>query len=280
MFGVLGSMFSSHRLATFAVAMSLVALPALGQESQQPSLEHQQEEISDHGEAAATNTTLEPVYADRFVTAIERIEAAIRELGEKDDGDAQAQREIDVADLRAQQRMAVWAYWMFVASVVSVVLTGVGVAFIWRTLLYTRDAAVHAGDAVLEAKNATKAAQDSVAVTRELGEAQVRCYLGVPSCSVARKVPGNSVLVTLRIRNSGQSPARFVNVTLNANLNFRVRENKTSYGFKDRGSVLTVVPNVQIVRSYVEFVGAGEEVQIERELFIVSIVIRRGCYCN
>ncbi|MCO5082280.1 MAG: hypothetical protein M9955_11555 [Rhizobiaceae bacterium] len=151
------------------VAFIALISSAGAQETQQPATNGQPEAASDQSTAAAArdgNPAPEPGYAERFLTAVERIEPAIRELiAEEDKVTADAERERDDADLRAQQSMAVWAFWMFVASALSVVLTGVGVVLIWRTLLHTRDAAIHAGAAVLEAKNATKAAQDAVDVT-------------------------------------------------------------------------------------------------------------------
>lgn len=58
-------------------------------------------------------------------------------------GEARAQRDLD-----AQEDMAWWAMWMFFAATAGTILSAVGVFLIWRTLLYTRDAAKHTRTAV------------------------------------------------------------------------------------------------------------------------------------
>lgn len=107
-------------------------------------------------------------------------------------------------DLQAQQDMAFWAAALFVSSTV---LTTAGLLLIWRTLLHTRDAAIHAGRAVDEAKNATKAAQDAIVVTQDLGEAQVRAYLSAKTVQVAYDAPNSSLIFGCSVSNHGQSPA-------------------------------------------------------------------------
>lgn len=73
-------------------------------------------------------------------------------------------------DLSAQQDMGDWAFWLLWVSVTSVAMTAVGVVFVWRTLLYTRDALV-------EARSATVAANRTIDVTREIGQSQTRAYI-------------------------------------------------------------------------------------------------------
>lgn len=114
-------------------------------------------------------------------------------------------------DLQAQQDMAFWAAALFISSTA---LTSAGLLLIWRTLIHTRVAATHAGEAVVEAKAATKAAQDAVAVTQAIGQAQVRAYIASVTSwiSVRHNTNPKCVETSISLRNFGQSPARKVHI--------------------------------------------------------------------
>jgi hypothetical protein len=103
--------------------------------------------------------------------------------------------------------MAFWAMSMFWIAAAQAGLTAVGILFIWRALDYTRKA-------VEEAENATKVATESVGVSREIGQAQVRAYL---SCTGGTyKIGPYDLICYLDIANSGQSPA--TNVVISASM--------------------------------------------------------------
>lgn len=75
------------------------------------------------------------------------------------DDDSQSKKEardLQRRDVEAQESMSRAAW-------VAALLTFVGVLLIWRTLVYTRDAARAARDAVAEAREGTKAAQEAAA---------------------------------------------------------------------------------------------------------------------
>lgn len=136
------------------------------------------ESAGQQGETATArqqDTTPEPSYADRLLTAIERIEPAIRELiAEEDKVAAEAESRRNHADLEAQKSMALWAFWMFIASAVSVVLTGVGVVLIWRTLHHTRRAADYTSGMLKEAKRTTSVALIGAKEARRASEEAAR----------------------------------------------------------------------------------------------------------
>ncbi len=95
-------------------------------------------------------------------------------------------------------------------------LTGVGVLLLWLTYQETKKA-------VAEAKEATKAAQESVNVTRDIGQKQVKAYTTIRGGKVRIKDVGHNTLglppaisITLDIDNFGQSPM------LNAYLSFEI----------------------------------------------------------
>lgn len=120
---------------------------------------------------------------------VERIARALEAANTKQESADERQRAEQ--DLRDQDSMANWAFWMFLVGLGEILLTAVGVFLVWRTLIHTRDAAVAARDAVTE--------------TRRIGEAQVRAYL---SCASARfDINEVWVVAVPVIKNLGQSPA-------------------------------------------------------------------------
>lgn len=105
-------------------------------------------------------------------------------------------------DLSAQERMAEWAFWMMVVTAITTGLTAVALWFIKGTLDATRKT-------VGEAENATKAAQDAVAITREAAEQQLRAYLAIDGFrGDIKNTDGPFQLgLSLRFKNLGQTPA-------------------------------------------------------------------------
>ncbi|TGV90029.1 hypothetical protein EN801_020445 [Mesorhizobium sp. M00.F.Ca.ET.158.01.1.1] len=72
-------------------------------------------------------------------------------------------------DLAAQEDMAKWAKYMLIIGLAEAVITATGVVLVWRTLLHTRDAAIHAGKAVKEARNAIEADHPPHFEIRQIG---------------------------------------------------------------------------------------------------------------
>jgi len=83
------------------------------------------------------------------------------------------------ADLNAQRNMAKWALLILIATIAMAIVTAFGVYYVWRTL----------------------------AVTREIGEAQVRAYIGIPTAEL-RQMKSGQIALNIAIQNSGNSPAR------------------------------------------------------------------------
>ncbi len=100
-------------------------------------------------------------------------------------------------DLAEQRRMAFWAQWSFIVSLFASGITGVGIYFVWRTLV-ANIAAVETANKAIESE-------------REIGEAQVRAYLGA-------KEPGIGFddlrpVFKVGLHNTGNSPAMFLQAT-------------------------------------------------------------------
>lgn len=85
----------------------------------------------------------------------------------------------------------------WITSVVGIVATLVS---IWAVILLNHT--------LLQTAAATKAAQEAVAVTRSIGEKQVRAYVYATNFKAKSFAVGEHPEFTLDFRNSGQSPAR------------------------------------------------------------------------
>lgn len=99
--------------------------------------------------------------------------------------------------------MAKWAFWMLIATAFSAMFTGIGVILIAFTLKYTKDT-------LTEAKAATKAANDTVTVTRQIGEDQLRPYVHISAARFYWDHIGPRAIVSCQ--NSGQTPATFFEI--------------------------------------------------------------------
>lgn len=109
--------------------------------------------------------------------------------------------------------------WIAWSSLAMLVVTATGVGLVFMTVLQTRGI-------LTEARNATQAANDTVAATRQIGEAQVRAYLSLQSVharyfpdSISTRKPDFEFVI--QIANSGRSPARIVDYTVRARAVFR-----------------------------------------------------------
>lgn len=136
----------------------------------QPVPEPRQDAGAEQGKAEPAQQPAEP---DRLVPAMNAIESAIRELKAADDAiERERQVKREIADLKAQQRMAFWAIGMFWATLAAVWITAAGVYLIWQTLGHTRRAADAAVATLAEAKKHTVAAFKTVDAALKSNEIQ------------------------------------------------------------------------------------------------------------
>lgn len=85
-------------------------------------------------------------------------------------------------NLKAQQDMAEWALAVFFVSFIAFIATAIGVVFVWLTLRETR----------------------------RIGEAQMRAYVHLREASAKLVNNASTIIITGKITNSGQTPARKV----------------------------------------------------------------------
>lgn len=227
--------------AAFALGLMMYPAEALAQNAAQPS---EREPLTEEGQeqrgrAGEQDAAPEQRDTTQLLPAIQGIEAAIRDLiAEESEIEREAERRRNADDLRAQQDMALWSFWTTLAAGASVFLTAVGVYLIWRTMRYTRDAALYAktaadasvamvdeaGKSTNAAAVAADAANDANRLNRQVFLADQRPWVAV-ECKLAKpltwNVNGCNLSFIVAMKNTGRTPA------LNADIHFRAY---SSYG--------------------------------------------------
>lgn len=122
--------------------------------------------------------------------------AAAELSGQKGASGEQRPTALEQSDLAAQWTMAG--------------LSGLQVALTLGGLLYIRWTLIETRRAVSEAAKATEAAQDTVRITREATETQLRAYIHVGSLRVVNIRPGQIPKAQFVTKNAGQTPAHGV----------------------------------------------------------------------
>jgi hypothetical protein len=97
-----------------------------------------------------------------------------------------------------------------------------------------------------ESRRSADAAEKAIAQTREVGEAQVRCYLTVSAASIAFYLPDTKPRLSITIKNVGQSPA--FNIAWTAELRYSVLErlDRRSPPLATSMSPLTLPPGTNV----------------------------------
>lgn len=205
-----------NRLIAIALGLTLFTPAALAQEPIPSTLEG--DPIPGGGQQSGTAkgqeaTTDQLDGATEIYPAINGVESSVRNIvssGDSEKDKRQEQRE--VADLQAQEDMALWAERMFWASVSSIILTLLGLILIWRTMIYTKRAAEYAGEAVREARSAAEAAENSVRLMRKTSYLELRAYLSVEPDGIYQLIGNHDSIGRVCIRNVGRLPAKNVAV--------------------------------------------------------------------
>ena len=192
--------------------LALLAEYALAQATaeDQPSEEESATNSGDSGESQDAK----PV---DITLALNNIKSALRELLAADDQrQAEERQQRESRDLEAQESMARSAELMFYATTATVLLTALALWAIVRTLHHTRRAADSADGMLTEARAATVAAQESLAVNQQVGQAQVRAYIAVRDVRIqsASAKDDIGIDVWFDLKNNGQTPAMEVRAFL------------------------------------------------------------------
>ena len=117
----------------------------------------------------------------------------------RDDQQSADNSERESRNLDAQEGAARWTKWSAWASVLQVIVSSLGLAALIWTLRQT--------------ELSLKAGREANTITEKIGKAQVRAYLSV-GVSTQSYDPGKGLTVDFTVTNSGQSPARKLQLRL------------------------------------------------------------------
>ena len=184
----------------FLAAILIGTIPALNAQTvSEPQSRQEQETAPDiRPQPQLERPPSPPAILER---TLERIARALEAANAKSDPPEETERA--KADLRAQQAMANWAFWVFVATGTQVIVGGIGIFFIWRTLRQNRTATRAAVIAANAAERSTQLAQENF-------EKIERPYLFVFDLMAGniRKAPsGVAPYVEYDVANFGKTPA-------------------------------------------------------------------------
>ena len=114
--------------------------------------------------------------------------------------------------IKAEDTLAQWI--MAIFTLLMTLFTGLAAWFVYGTLKQSELAASHTKSMLNEAQLATKVANNTGAVTREVGQAQIRAYLRITDLTVdfINKPADEGLSVNIQWENCGQSPAIDCNV--------------------------------------------------------------------
>ncbi len=238
-------------LCLVSAALGLYSAIPLPQERIEPALEHEPvaEPRQDAGaEQGKAEPAQQPTESDRLLPAVNAIERAIRELKTADDTvERERQEKREIADIKAQQRMAFWATWMFWATFAAVLVTAAGVYLIWQTLGHTRRAADAAVKTLKEAEKHTVAAfktietaVDANKINRDAMIAAHRAWLFPDNTQIVAPLEwtghAGRIGVKMVFKNAGQTPAFgvFASSKIWIGFNARARQAYDSFAHEER----------------------------------------------
>lgn len=121
---------------------------------------------------------------------------------------SEQQRAYTHSDLRAQQNMAVWALGMLWVSVAMLIVTGVGVVYVARTLDQTRIASEAATDATIAANRTADLTEQTLLHIRDHSKVEMRAYVAAERLFIEDDLAENvPIRAVCDWRNAGQTPA-------------------------------------------------------------------------
>ncbi|SEN13652.1 hypothetical protein SAMN04488103_103198 [Gemmobacter aquatilis] len=127
-----------------------------------------------------------------------------------DTEEAIRENELKEHDLVAQEVTALWTRITGLAAILGALSGLLGLGLIWA--------------AYKESRETNKGSREANAITREIGQAQVRAYLSIKTATYTRDSDGTSK-IALEFINTGQSPASDIEVIVTADLKDEVNKN-------------------------------------------------------
>ena len=206
-------MFRGYRHIVLAIGLVLYASLAYSQDQPDAALADSDE----RGERGSVQNQTEAKQEPPQPSAVPTI-GADRTLPEPDPENYQtpcgAPKTDDDADLCQQWRMAEaaeetadWAFGQIIATGFEAVLLAIAIGVAFWAGSWAKSAAIAGQKMVREASKATSAAQKAVEVTRDIGQRQIRAYVGVTKARVSYDEEAKTISYHLEISNTGQTPA-------------------------------------------------------------------------
>lgn len=154
---------------------------------------------------------------------------------------------LQLRDLAAQEDMASWAMWMFIATAITTAISIYVAVVVTKTLKATADAAGYAKTMADEAQKASaaattaaSAAQETNALMAVAGQRQDRAYIAVQPGGINRTGSGEAMGDVI-IRNVGKIPAH----SIDTQVNMRLNKSRSVRSFSVRRTRRTVDRSIQ-----------------------------------
>jgi hypothetical protein len=160
-------------------------------------------------------------------------------------------------DLQAQQEMAFWAFWLFVSSVLGIIISAFGVLLLIRSLSMARSG-----------NKAAFAAVNVAAQANEIAKQQNRPWI-VPICSAEKRKHDGTFGVSFCAKNSGNSPAMNVEVYAvdMTGKNETADSSEKPHRSAAKVGTLRLMPNHSTSKGRMQFTDTGDV--FFRELFVL-----------
>lgn len=151
-----------------------------------------------------------PIDLSPIANEIKGLTRAVESVKPEGKSADEIQREKD--DLKAQQDMARWARLMAMITALGVAVTVAATIYVAKTLRETRRM-------VVEAEKTTKAAEETIAVTRDMARDQSRAYVHAKLAEIFWIDEYAGVSLTFKVENTGQTPVKWYGFRCHATLN-------------------------------------------------------------
>lgn len=109
-------------------------------------------------------------------------------------------------DLAAQEAMAVWAFWMLVATLGTLLVAIAGTVLIWRQVSLTRKAVEDTGAATKAMVKANRIAKQALSAAQAASRADLRPYVHPTMAKIVDRF-SDPLEVSIVFENSGRTPA-------------------------------------------------------------------------
>jgi hypothetical protein len=190
-------------------------------------------------------TQPQPTVPLTLQNSVDGIRAALEAANKKQDTSEEKRKSEE--DRQAQLSMARSAQQMFYVGLAETIITFIGVMLVLATLLYTKQAAEAARDAVGEAKRAADLANAELTQSGEQAKRELRAYISVEPLGVSQLIGRHLFAGTVLIKNVGKIPAS--NIYVRGRVDLSPTSDFAAFSpDNDIPTKQTIQPGVSIIR--------------------------------